>query len=586
MKLLIGLFFSIFVKGHAAISEAGESVIVLPPVVVEGQKPATEPSKESEASPIPVIAVTAGLGAKEIDAPVNQLGVSMATMENDEELSQTRRNESWLLDPHWQNELWKQQAQLGLAINPTLKARLLSQRAKQKSAIEFGYNQDHRLVQYRESSGNPGRSSKTNLKEYQNRVNQGYVQFTHEWNDFESLLEMDSQNKDVYSGSDYTGVSQIQQQGMNLKWNHKSYQALSFVQWRESIFDSTWGTLGSSRTQGVKVGGTFMIKGLSDGDGIEVGVSQESLHRNLGDESKAEFQRQKLSLMAAQKIETSHVESRVHFKVDGARDFMKGVDDTFVGSQPYIFNEPLAWDVGVEVSSPSEESMGLVARARRFALIPTPSQRFGDGALLQGSTKLEQEIGFRASAGPWWSNSLGRFELTPFFEHTENEPMVVAVSPVAAKTSGIGSVVARGAEFKAVSEVRPFKIQFVYSYQEALNNTSIQWQRGLAVPGRPKHSVQSELHYQKQHWKSGVGYGYQSADVLDLSGLWFKSPHHDLNGFVGYGTKAWELRLTGAKLMANVNDLPTTMYSGKAGVDLLEPTIEQTEIKLLCEFIL
>ncbi len=585
--LLIELFFFSLIKVQAAADPTVESSAILPLVVVEGQRLTTTKSENVESVEGSLISVTSGLGAKEIDPPKNELGVSLLTMENEEDISLQRRMESWLLlTPARQSEVWRQQAQLGLASNPSLKARLLSEQLQQKRNIEFGYIQDHRLVKQRENSGNPYDSTQGNVIEYRNRLDQSYVKINGQWNQLETLLDADSQSKDIYLGSELTGVSKINQQELNLRWIEGNYQALSFAHWRQSEFKSSANALSSSKTKGLRFGGSIVFANASAVDRLEAGVSHETLHRNLADDLKSEFQRQKLSLVGAKSVESSSLETRWHFKADSAQDEVKGVDGSLGSSPQKTFNEPLAWDFGLEISTPSNNDIGLVGRLRRFALLPTPTQRFGDGVLLQGSAKLEQEVGIRASAGPWWSNDLGRVEFMPFFEQTENEPIAVAISPWAARTLAIGSVVSRGIELKVLSELRSFKITFVYSYQEALNNSSVQWQKGLAIPGRPAHSLQSELQYQKRRWKSGISYGYQSADAMDLSGLWFKSPHHDLNTYLGYGTKSWEMRLVGAKLMANSNELPTTLYSGKAGVDLLEPMLEQTEIKLLCEIML
>jgi len=71
---------------------------------------------------------------------------------------------------------------------------------------------------------------------------------------------------------------------------------------------------------------------------------------------------------------------------------------------------------------------------------------------------------------------------------------------------------------------------------------------------------------------------------MDLSGLWYRAPHHGLELYVGYGRRDWEVRLLGRNLLARQNEMPGAIYSGKATSDLLEPEIEMSEIRLVGEF--
>jgi hypothetical protein len=203
-----------------------------------------------------------------------------------------------------------------------------------------------------------------------------------------------------------------------------------------------------------------------------------------------------------------------------------------------------------------------------------------------GSENLQSETGIRASIGPWLKTDSSDLEISVFFEHDVNAPVMVAVSPSSARTLDIGGVSAQGVEMRESSKLGPWKIQFIYSFQNAINDSEINWQRGNSVPGRPQHVLKTSFDYGHRGWKTGLNYGYRSADALDLAGLWFKPPHHDFDVYFGYGAKTWEARVVGSKLLANINGLPLAQFAGQAAPDLLEPTIEQTEIRIQCEILM
>lgn len=336
------------------------------------------------------------------------------------------------------------------------------------------------------------------------------------------------------------------------------------------------------------------------GSFLEIGLSNEQLKRDYRNQSHIQMDRYQLELLGTHKREISFLAVKGHLRSQAAQDktqqsfshWDSALNQPTRKQSSHQITEPLSLDTGIEVTTLSQSesvwNLGLKAQWRRYSLLPTPVQKFGDGMVLVGNDQLPLEEGTRVAAGMWFESQDFQVELLPFYEQTKNEPVILAVSPHAAKTMGLGSVYARGVVLQLRQELERWSIKFSYNYQEAINNSSIGWQRGHAIPGRPTHYIESSLAFGKpnQGVNFGMNYGYKSAEALDLTGLWRRAPYHNLKSFIGYGTRAWAVQLIGSQLLSSLNDTPLSLEQGMAGYDLMDPKIETQEYQLLCEFFL
>lgn len=414
--------------------------------------------------------------------------------------------------------------------------------------------------------------------------------------DFESLTIKNDSN-----------LSQNRQLGAILKWRSiPSSISPSSLRPPDSIPTSTntsttsVTTIATPSTTSPWLVDSSLIDSSSVGSFIEVGLSHESLQREYRDRSHIQMQRYQLELIGTHQRKFSYFAIKGHLHSQGARDETRQSfqqwDSSLNQSTAQQYHdqsaEPLTLDTGMEITTLAQPeslwNLGLKSQWRRYRLLPTPTQKWGDGMSLKGNDQLPLEEGTRVAAGVWFEQQGFQAELLPFYEQTKNEPVILAVSPQAAKTLGLGSVYARGVELHLRQELSKWSIDFIYSYQEAVNNSRISWQRGHALPGRPTHSIQSSLVYGQatQGFNFGMNYGYKSEEALDLSGLWRRTPHHDLKSFLGYGTRTWTVQLIGAQLLSTLNDSPMSLQQGMAGYDLMDPKIETKEYQLLCEFFL
>jgi hypothetical protein len=648
---------------ESTLNDSG-SIPILPPVIVKGVRvksstvdaktdltsrdleASTSALEFAQGSEVPLVQVPVGVGAKPIEPSKNELGVPLTTMEHEDDLSVERRNSPWLLLPVRLGSQNQMQVQTGDSPTTQQRVRLRHQQYSLDSAnsLELGLVRDRRWVLYQEIAGPQGQVVRTSpdadSKSYQNYLDQGYFQWRRKQSEFESLIDFDEQIKDVYVGFDAAGLSKTRQSAASARWNFGYGQSLMFLQWRRSEFLSNQASVSSTQTQGGRIGVKWdfahwipegvvspsltvetMIRrrGIRGTNGEQPGVGGYS-SSFIDEGPRSHYQRQQAALAIVQsgqwfESQGFKTQWRGHFNSSVVLDRQESMAYLQKQQQTELHSPTL--DLGLELST----SRWLV-RTRGYTQLPTPTQRFGDGALLMPSAGLKAQSGLQAAAGPWFQINTARLEILPFLEQTENEPLTMAVSPMAAKTINMGSVVARGVELRfansqadsptvtssaklptslqrsqpptlqtASSKVQRgearerFLYELVYSFQQAVNNSAISWQRGKTLPGRPAHSVRAQFEYRPQYWRTGATYEYLSQDAMDFSGLWFKAPHHELGAYLGYGTKTWEVQLRGAKLLAQQNQPPSSFYPGAYGVNLLESNIEQTEIQLLCEFL-
>ena len=147
----------------------------------------------------------------------------------------------------------------------------------------------------------------------------------------------------------------------------------------------------------------------------------------------------------------------------------------------------------------------------------------------------------------------------------------------------LGGLKTLGLEFNGSLKFGQFTISPNYTLQSALNDSQINWQNGKAVPGRPNVILRTDAAYLHQGAKAGVTHRYQNESAMDLGGLWVRPAQNQFDLFAGYGRKNWELRLVAVNLIQNLNLPERSDFQGTAAPNLLEPSIQQQEIRVQCE---
>ena len=575
------MIFVIFALLHFTPAFAEEPLVIetLPPVVVEA--PAAENSVPAQTS----IQVPVGVGAKTIDAPMNELGVEQKSMEGLEDISLERRGIEWWLSPHPAERKihseWLTQTKLDLSQDQKLMTRLFGELFGAQATMEGGFFQDHRSIEYLDNQNTPYDPSDDVKKNYDLQKDTVYGKLTLQGTDWKSLADFDKKIEAIHAGPIVTGTQNKTQGSINAQWSHGVFEATPFAQIRAEQFNSALSPLYSNSTRDWRAG--FQTKtNVSPDFLIQTQFSDESMDRIYSDGTSTQFNRYYGKILSQYSwLSNPWVEITAHGFGELASDQV---------NQAHTNQADFLWDTGIEVSSSHRFFWGVDGRLRRYALLATPSQRFGDGALLQGAPNLPDETGMRASIGPWVGTSDANLELSVFTEQSSNAPIMVAVSPTSVKTLPLGGVWTQGAEVKGSVKLGKFTVTPAYTYQDAVNASSINWQRGQAIPGRPKWVLITEARYNDQAdsrgFKTGITHRFQSEDAMDLGGLWMRPAQHQLDAFVGYGKKNWEVRLVANNLLQNWNLPQNPDFQGTAAPNLLEPMIQQTELRLQCEILI
>jgi hypothetical protein len=560
---------------------AGTAWASLEPIVVEAEDPGSSrnPLPEIRSAPIQV---TTGFGAPPIDPYRNELGIEQRTMERLEDLSAPRRAmlPQWsLLPTRWQADL-----QGDLSLDQKLRARMDGPLAQGSLGLEAGFARDHREVPFLDNRGTLYTTGDDTIGSYPNRQDRGYGKAQYDAESWSALADFDFQLADLHAGPTLVGTKTQRQLTGSAEWELRGARITPFVSLRQDRFDSTTSELLASSTADLRLGAAADIP-LTPAFTASAELSRETLERSFPDAQSAGFSRLAARTQLNAKTAGPWLELDSHARAEGASDQASGRAS---GAGDGTLS---AWDAGAALSSSHRFRAGAQARLRRFALLPAPSQRFGDGALLAASPDLPPETGTRFSAGPWWAPARETsLELEGFVEQGENAPVFAAVSPTQARTLPIGGIWARGLQLRSRLGWPAFggrmRLRSDWVAQEALNDSQIGWQRGQSLPGRPAWVGDSELSFERKRWKAGIGYLYRSQEALDLGGFWARPEQHRLGCRVGYGTGNWEARLVANNLFAGPSPSQSPVFQGSAGPNLLEPELVQTEIRLQWEVLL
>lgn len=578
-------------------------VVLLPPIVVEEVSPEEISPKSHK------INVISGVGAKNIDVIENELGVPLNNLEDEEDITLDRRLQQWWLKPSaikkedprsggshgiFQSR-WEQVSHQYLG-----RIKFLNQNKNNPWFFEVGSMEDLRWSSFKDSSLNPYDDSALQVF-VQNQKIHNYFKFYWRSSHWKILTESDTQSKKHQLGLRESGYSKTQQHIISAKWNGSlSTSVIGFLKWRNSDFKSRTPMLFSNQSTGWHLG-TFLNQKLNSNEGkIEAGISYESLQRTYSRSDKARFHRYQLYSLWVQNVLNPFWESQseIRFHIQPRFSFDRSEHSTASSSEQKLseIQEPLEYDLGMELTSNPISEFSIKLQWRNYSRTPPPSQKLGDGFMVVANNQLPSMKGNRLALGSWLQFKRNLFNgilsnstsVLGFYETTENEPIMLATSPSTVKTMPLGRIQARGYEilskFKAYEN---YLIQFSYTNQNAVNASSIPWQRGNPLPGRPDHTFKWDINYQViKGWRWGSTYVYKSAEAMDLSNLWHHSPHKDLNLFFGYGTKTWEWRFLGSQLLSPYNEPPKALTTGTYGANLIDPSIETTEYKFLCEILL
>jgi hypothetical protein len=546
---------------------------VVAPIVIESTQ-----IDDSPTAAMPV-QIPIGSGSKQLDPNINDLGIELRTMEGISDLSMERRSTPWKLTPPKNTSDWQYRYQADLSLDQKLRTQASKRERSYQVLLEAGITRDHRKITYMDNQGDPFNPSNNRLNTYPYRRDSVYGKLSAVGNSslflWKSLVEIDSRSENNYAGSNHIGDQDQIQAGVNGSLTYKTWSVLPFLHFKKNKFDSRFNPYLSSRTQNPRLG-LQVDWNNTQNIFVSTTLATEWFQRSRADGSTSQFQRlHEKTILKSDLLQSNWVELQTHIMQEAVQDELT----TLSGSSGKDF----LWDAGAELSSSHRFAGGWNLRLRRFSILATPSQKFGDGGILLGSSDLPSESGIRVSTGPWYKTQHMEGELSLFTEESKNAPIMVAVSPGTARTFPIGGVWTRGVQLAGRASLHPWIFKSAWTYQNVVNASEVTWQRGQPVPGRPSYLTSNELEFQKSGFMLGLRHSFRSAESLDLSGIWFKPPQHRFDTWIGYGKRKWEIKVLGNNLFPNYNLPQNLNFQGSAASNLLEPTIQQREIRFQCE---
>ena len=587
--MLVVFFVFILLSDFSAFADVGSASSAAIAVPLSPESSGIAKSVESVGQPVPpqvlslphdssVVSVSAGSGMKGVDSALNEVGLEMKNLEKSQDPSIERRADGWVLKPEISSR-WLVQSRFDFSLDQKFKARAMGRGLGQKFSLEGGFTRDHRPILYIDNHDAPYSGVGNTLGRFPNQKDGRFFRASvagGERSPWEIVGDHDFRNEGVFNGAIWIGKRNLGQTSLSGKFQSNQFRFKPFFQARQSEFVSAIAPLTDNSTVGWRAGLQSEWH-INDRASIQIIGAQDHLDRTLKDNSVADFSR--LSGRLQSKVDhmvNEYCEWAAHLFFEGAQDQFS----TSLGITQFI------WDGGVEVSTLRKSSLGWVARTRRFAVLPSPLQRFGDGATLQASPDLPPETGIRFSTGPWYKTKILSGQISIFSEESRQAPVLFVSGPGAIQTYALNGLWARGAEVSGSFNISPITYSSSLVFQDAVNQTDIRWERGKTIPGYPSWITKNEIQYKKGRFQSGIRHRYRSSEALDLTGTWVRPPYHIWDSWVGYTEKKWEAKVVLNNIFPNYNLPQNLQFPGSASTNLLEPTIPQREIRLVWELVI
>ncbi|MEK7790649.1 MAG: hypothetical protein AAB309_03380 [Deltaproteobacteria bacterium] len=568
--LLLSLFFISCSAGAKEISES----IVLEPLIVEAKKNRK----------INHIQVASGVGAKIIDTSQNELGVELSTLEKYTNMRSALRDEAFWIDSEVfsrPQKQWNGQVGIDISGDQKLKGRFFKSISDLFIRVDGRLHHDHRKFQYVDNHHTPYFLDDDEKKSFSNRSDTYVGSLRVDYKDFSSLIEEDLHSENVFAGSELTGFRKKARHELTARLIIDSFEFLPFSFFENRDFRSFVDKPYNNKSKDLRFGLVSRYR-LPWHSIIQFEMSRDILTRNEEESKTQSFSRYEGKLTLDHRWETNH-----WFETSSLLTYGLTYDLTYDQSvmTDFAIRHYQSLNLGAEISSTKRYPFGIVIKGRKYAILPTPIQAFGDGALLQAAPALKPHSGIRYSAGPWYQSERASIEFLLFSEESENDFLMIATSPFSARTVGVGGVWNRGIDAKGSVSYGPLSWKGNYVFQIPLNASNINWQRGKKVPGRPRHHFDTDIQLFLKSYQLGCRYLFQSGEGIDLGENWKKGDEHGFGPYLGYQKENWGIRLFAKNLIAEDGN-KNLEFQGRAGPNLLEPDIVKREWGVSMEVLL
>lgn len=549
--------------------QAISQIIVLEPVIVEAKKTRN----------INHIHVPSGVGAKVIDVSQNELGVELSTLERHMDVRSPLRDEAFWIDSQSARpqKQWHGQVGVDISGDQKLKGRFFGSISDFFIRVDGRLHRDHRKFRYVDNHHTPYFPDDDEKKSFSNRRDTYVGSLRVDYNDFYSLIEHDLHSENVLAGAELTGFRKKARYESTARLFLDRFEFLPFFLFENRNFQSFLEKPRNSQSKDFRWG--LISRYHSPWHLIvQFEMSRDSLTRNEEKSKTKSFSRYQGKLTVDHHWDTNH-----WFETSSQATYDLTYDQSVMTD--FAVRRYQSFGLGAEISSMKRYPFGITIKGLRYAILPTPIQTFGDGALLEAAPQLKPNSGIRFSAGPWYQSKVANFSLFLFSEESKNDFLMIATSPFSARTVSLAGVWNRGIDAKGAISYGSLSWKGNYVFQIPLNASNINWQRGKRVPGRPTHHFDTDIQFFLKSYQLGCHYLFQSGEGVDLGENWKKGDEHRLGPYVGYQRENWGIRLFAKNLITEGGN-ENLEFQGKAGPNLLEPDIVRREWGVSMEVLL
>lgn len=537
-------------------------VIESDPMIVEGEASLPTGPKRSQRLDF--------TGAKARQPTKNDFAVELRSMSREPLVSRWWREGYWVIsEPLGKRYQWRA-SKLDISRTSSIRTRSWFQSARTRIELEGGLKQDIGDPQFLDNKNTPLDGSDDSVKAIERKMKTGYGSLKLVRRDFGFLGAWDLDNRRVFLGQSISGIRRKQEGDFAFLFRLGNFNVRPFVQFYRKRLDSDLSFLRDSDSRELRSGLIATTKYLGLKHDLQLAYSEKK--RSIITVSEQEFQRREIEyntyLNSPQKVGPINILGSTGFAF---------VSDEEVGG---VSNNQFMWSAELEGRTNFWQQVGLQANIVRFAEAPKPSEVFGDTSLIQANLDLVPYAGFRGAVGPWYSAGAleGKFEF--IWERGKGEKVTLVNFPTA-RTEAIGGTYMRGLRSNHTLNLGPIVFKGGYTYQQALNASSIEWQRGFPIPGRPEHELRLSGAYTAGPWSYSLSYAANFNTPFDLVGTAIRESDSNLSASVSWESNSLFLRLYGTGLFSDVLD--GSDFFGATPSGILEPELLQQTFGLEME---
>ncbi len=528
---------------------------VFAPIVVE------ELELESQNSNIKIEPYT-GASAKSHTVPTNQFGVEITNIENELDISNLRRNKQLHFNDKY--DLLKKASLLKAEWGKTQSVLIKS---KYRFELIAGALRDYQDYNFQDNNNTPFSDHDDFENSYQIKEEHYFIGLQKD----QFLAEFDQRKNDVIAATQPVGNSQTYRLEGNIQFQFRNLSNTLFVSHQQNKFESYDPNRFDNKTKinRLVLHGDFKLPyNLSATYDIGHELWKRSFDTLPGSEFFRNYFKAKLlhQWTSSRWIETKTIAGG---QIIDDKDEQKALVD-----------------LKGEISSSTQYPAGVSISSNYYQRYPTPSQLFGDGALLMENRNLEIETGVRTQFGPWIKSNALEAEVQVFVEQSKNSPLQVGISPSSAKTLSVGGIWTRGFLVKNRLKWKNTTLHIQYQFQEALNDSNINWEKGNPIPERPKHYISTGIELQFKRFHFGSNFIIEKGKYRDLAGMDLAPTSYSSSSFLAYTHNRYRVNLQFNNLFLSSSLRNINSFQDRAGTNILEPMRKEPEVKLSLEYLI